>query len=143
LAWDAPAPFGGAASLGEALLAPTRIYVPAALALARRGAALALAHITGGGLTENLPRALPEGLGAEIDLSAWARPPLFGWLSEVGGVAEAEMLRTFNCGIGMVVVTGPAEADRLSAALTDAGETVMRIGTVTQGDGVRYRGMPG
>jgi phosphoribosylformylglycinamidine cyclo-ligase len=129
-------------TLGAALLAPTRLYVPAALAAVRAGGVHALAHITGGGLTENLPRVLPEGLGAEIDLTL-GLPPVFRWLQETGGIAQSDMLRTFNCGIGMVVVTGPAEADRLSAALTDAGETVMRIGTVTQGDGVRYRGMPG
>jgi phosphoribosylformylglycinamidine cyclo-ligase len=139
LAWDAPAPFGGAASLGEALLAPTRIYVPAALALARRGAALALAHITGGGLTENLPRALPEGLGAEIDLSAWARPPLFGWLSEVGGVAEAEMLRTFNCGIGMIAVVPPERVEEAVDIAAEAGERAFPIGRVVAGDGVAYR----
>ncbi|HBG99213.1 MAG TPA: phosphoribosylformylglycinamidine cyclo-ligase [Rhodobacteraceae bacterium] len=142
LGWDAPCPFGPG-PLGAALLEPTRIYVPAALAAIRAGGVHALAHITGGGLTENLPRVLPAGLAAEIDLTSWAMPPVFGWLQETGGIAQSDMLRTFNCGIGMVVVTGPAEADRLSAALTDAGETVMRIGTVTQGDGVRYRGMPG
>jgi Phosphoribosylaminoimidazole (AIR) synthetase len=142
LGWDAQCPFGPG-SLGAALLTPTRIYVPAALAAIRAGGVHALAHITGGGLTENLPRILPPGLGVEIDLTGWSLPPVFTWLQKAGGIAQSEMLRSFNCGIGMVVVTDPAEADRLSATLTAAGETVMRIGTVTRGEGVAYRGMPG
>ncbi len=139
LGWDAESPVGGG-SLGEALLTPTRLYVKPALAAIRAGGVHALAHITGGGLTENLPRVLPEGLGAQIDLNAWELPPVFGWMAETGGIAEAEMLKTFNCGIGMIVVCAADQADALSALLTDAGETVSRIGTVTETAGVAYSG---
>jgi phosphoribosylformylglycinamidine cyclo-ligase len=137
LAWDAPAPFADA-PLAEALLAPTRIYVRPLLAAIRAGGVCALAHVTGGGLTENLPRVLPEGLGATID-HAWPEPAVFAWLAAEGGVAEAEMLRTFNCGIGMVVVAAPDRADALAALLAAEGETVHRIGRVSEGTGLRYR----
>ena len=139
LGWEDPAPFADG-PLGAALLAPTRIYVPAALALARRGAALAFAHITGGGITENLPRALPEGLGAEIDCAAWTRPPLFDWLAEAGGVDEAEMLRTFNCGVGLIAVVPEARAEEALEIAAEAGETAWSIGRVAEGAGVAYRG---
>ena len=99
-----------------------------------------LAHITGGGLTENLPRVLPEGLGADIDLGAWSLPPVFRWLAAEGGVAEAEMLKTFNCGIGMVVVVAADRASEIAAMLRAAGETVCVLGAVTEGQGVAYRG---
>jgi phosphoribosylformylglycinamidine cyclo-ligase len=138
LAWHDPAPFADT-SLGEALLEPTRIYVRPLLAAIRTGGMHALAHITGGGLTENLPRVLPDGLGATIEREAWPLPPVFAWLAAAGGVAEAEMLRTFNCGIGMVAVVAPDRADALAADLTAAGETVYRIGEVTLGTGVTYR----
>jgi phosphoribosylformylglycinamidine cyclo-ligase len=139
LSWDAPAPWGGA-TLGEALLTPTRLYVKSALAAIRAGGVHALAHITGGGLTENLPRVLPEGLGAEIDLAAWTRPPVFAWVQEAGSIAEAEMLKTFNSGIGMVAVVAPDRAEVLSALLRDQGETVISLGRVQAGQGVAYRG---
>ena len=139
LGWADPAPFADA-SLGEALLAPTRLYVTQTLAAIRAGGVHALAHITGGGLTENLPRVLPEGLGAHIDLSAWDLPPVFRWLAETAGMSEPELLKTFNSGIGMIVVVDPARADALAQLLTDAGETVHRIGTVEAGQGVRYSG---
>jgi phosphoribosylformylglycinamidine cyclo-ligase len=139
LGWDSPAPFGGGA-LAEALLAPTRIYVNSALAATRSGGVRALAHVTGGGLTENVPRILPDGLGTEIDLGAWALPPVFRWLMAEGGLDEAEALRTFNCGIGMVMVAAPDAADALAARLSEAGEAVTRIGVVAPGQGVRYRG---
>ncbi|MEZ5731035.1 MAG: phosphoribosylformylglycinamidine cyclo-ligase [Paracoccaceae bacterium] len=139
LGWDAAAPFGGA-TLGAELLAPTRLYVKPALAAIRAGGVHALAHITGGGLTENLPRVLPEGLGAEIDLSAWLLPPVFRWLAETAGMAEAELLKTFNAGIGMIVVVAADRADSLTKVLGAGGETVTRIGTVTKGQGVAYRG---
>lgn len=137
LGWDAG--FGDT-TLGAALLAPTRLYVQPALAAVRAGGVHALAHITGGGLTENLPRVLPEGLTGAIDLTGWTLPPLFRWLAEAGGVAEAEMLKTFNCGIGMVMVCAADRADALSALLTHAGETVHRIGTVVPGSDVTYSG---
>nr|WP_116132632.1 phosphoribosylformylglycinamidine cyclo-ligase [Tropicimonas sp. IMCC34043] len=139
LGWDAAAPFAEG-TLGEALLTPTRIYVRPALAAIRAGGVHGLAHITGGGLTENLPRVLPEGLGAEIDLGAWTLPPVFAWLGAAGGLAEAEMLKTFNSGIGMVVVVAADRAEAIATLLAEAGETVHRIGTVTEGQGVSYRG---
>ncbi|WP_425080567.1 phosphoribosylformylglycinamidine cyclo-ligase [Ruegeria arenilitoris] len=139
LGWDAASPFGDG-SLGEALLTPTRLYVKPALQAIRAGGVHALAHITGGGLTENLPRVLPEGLGAEIDLNAWDLPPVFRWMAETGGIVEAEMLKTFNCGIGMIVVCAEDRADELAALLAEAGETVARIGTVTDTPGMVYSG---
>jgi phosphoribosylformylglycinamidine cyclo-ligase len=140
LAWDAPAPFGEG-SLGAALLAPTRLYVKPALAAIRAGGVHGLAHITGGGLTENLPRVLPEGLGAQIDLGAWTLPPVFKWLAAEGGLAQAEMLKTFNAGIGMVLVVAQDRADTLAAELAAAGETVHRLGHVVPGAGVSYTGL--
>jgi phosphoribosylformylglycinamidine cyclo-ligase len=139
LAWDAPAPWGGT-NLGEALLTPTRLYVKPALAAIRAGGVHALAHITGGGLTENLPRVLPDGLGAIIDLSAWSLPPVFAWLRDAGSIAESEMLKTFNSGIGMVAVVAPDRADALAGLFLDHGETVFPLGRVEPGQGVTYRG---
>ncbi|WP_170399255.1 phosphoribosylformylglycinamidine cyclo-ligase [Ruegeria arenilitoris] len=139
LGWDAASPFGDG-SLGEALLTPTRLYVKPALQAIRAGGVHALAHITGGGLTENLPRVLPEGLGAQIDLNAWDLPPVFRWMAETGGIVEAEMLKTFNCGIGMIVVCAEDRADDLTALLAEAGETVSRLGTVTDAPGMAYSG---
>jgi len=139
LGWDADCPFAEGA-LGAALLAPTRLYVTQTLAAVRAGGVHALAHITGGGLTENLPRVLPEGMGAQIDLDAWELPPVFRWLAETAGMAEGELLKTFNCGIGMIVVVDPARADAISALLSEAGETVTRIGTLSAGQGVAYTG---
>ncbi|MEO1703866.1 MAG: phosphoribosylformylglycinamidine cyclo-ligase [Pseudomonadota bacterium] len=137
LAWDAPSPWADGA-LGDVLLAPTRLYVKPALAAMDAAPITALAHITGGGLTENVPRVLPEGLGAEIDLGSWELPAVFRWLAQTGGLAEAELLKTFNAGIGMVVATSdPAAA---TEALKAAGETVFHIGKVTEGEGVRYTG---
>jgi len=139
LAWDVPAPFDDG-TLGAALLAPTRLYVKPALAAIRAGGVHGLAHITGGGLTENLPRILPDDLGADIDLGAWSLPPVFGWLAQQGGIAQAEMLKTFNAGIGMGLIVAPEQAEALTALLTDAGERVCRLGHVTQGAGIRYSG---
>ncbi|MFA5581826.1 MAG: phosphoribosylformylglycinamidine cyclo-ligase [Paracoccaceae bacterium] len=139
LGWADPAPFG-TGTLGEALLAPTRLYVRPALAAIRAGDVHALAHITGGGLTENLPRVLPEGLGVQIDLTSWALPDIFGWLAREGGMDQAEMLKTFNAGIGMVLSVAPERADTITALLQAEGETVHRIGQVTAGAGVSYQG---
>ncbi|UWQ16171.1 phosphoribosylformylglycinamidine cyclo-ligase [Jannaschia sp. M317] len=141
LTWADAAPFAEG-TLGAALLTPTRLYVLPLLAAVRAGGVHALAHITGGGLTENLPRVLPNGLGATIDLSSWHPAPVFGWLAQAGGVATAEMLKTFNCGIGMVMVCNPDHADTLETLLTEQGETVSRLGTVTEGTGVSYTGTP-
>ncbi|WP_027258707.1 phosphoribosylformylglycinamidine cyclo-ligase [Leisingera aquimarina] len=139
LGWDADCPFGDG-SLGAALLTPTRLYVKQCLAAVRAGGVHALAHITGGGLTENLPRVLPEDLGADIDLNAWELPPVFKWMAETGGIAESEMLKTFNCGIGMILSVSADRADALAELLTAEGETVVRLGTVTAGAGMRYSG---
>ncbi|WP_291728935.1 phosphoribosylformylglycinamidine cyclo-ligase [Leisingera sp. F5] len=139
LGWDADCPFGDG-SLGAALLTPTRLYVKQCLAAVRAGGVHALAHITGGGLTENLPRVLPEDLGADIDLNAWELPPVFKWMAETGSIAETEMLKTFNCGIGMILSVSADRADALAELLTAEGETVARLGTVTAGAGMRYSG---
>ncbi|QYX55675.1 phosphoribosylformylglycinamidine cyclo-ligase [Roseovarius sp. SCSIO 43702] len=139
LGWDAACPWGEG-SLGEALLTPTRLYVTQALAAVRAGGVHALAHITGGGLTENLPRVLPKGLGARIDLSAWELPGVFAWLREQGGMDAAEMLKTFNCGIGMILVVEADRAGPLTALLEEAGERVVRLGEVVEGTGVAYEG---
>jgi phosphoribosylformylglycinamidine cyclo-ligase len=119
-------------ALADLVLAPTRIYVKPVLRLLRELPVKGLAHITGGGLVENVPRVLSETLTARIDGTAWPRPPLFAWLAETGNVPEAEMLRVFNCGIGMVLVVAPGHADRAADILRGAGETVYRIGTVEQ-----------
>jgi phosphoribosylformylglycinamidine cyclo-ligase len=138
LAWDAPAPFNAARPLAEALLEPTRIYVKAALrAIRATGAVKALAHITGGGLSENVPRILPDGIAAHIDLSAWKAPAVFGWLMQAGALDEAEMLRTFNCGVGLVIVAAREGADAVMRALEAAGETPVRIGELEPGRGVK------
>ncbi|WP_040610906.1 phosphoribosylformylglycinamidine cyclo-ligase [Oceaniovalibus guishaninsula] len=137
LHWQDEAPFGEG-SLGQALLVPTRLYVKDLMPRVKAGDIRALAHITGGGLTENVPRVLPEGLGAAIDLGAWALPPVFGWLMEAGGIAGDEMLRSFNCGIGMVAVVAPDRADALADGLS-----AVRLGHVVRGDGVTFAGRLG
>ncbi len=139
LDWESDCPWGDG-TLGEALLTPTRLYVRQSLEAIRAGGVHALAHITGGGLTENLPRVLPDDMGADIDLGAWDLPPVFGWMAQVGNIAEAEMLKTFNCGIGMILVVQADQAEALTALLQEAGETVARLGTVGGEAGVRYTG---
>ncbi|WP_299030584.1 phosphoribosylformylglycinamidine cyclo-ligase [uncultured Sulfitobacter sp.] len=139
LRWDDPCPWD-AGTLGEALLTPTRLYVKSALAAAQAGMVHALAHITGGGLTENLPRVLPEGLGARIDLNAWELPPVFRWLTAHGGMEEPELLKTFNAGIGMIVVVPADQAEAATKLLSDMGETVYTLGTVSDESGVHYEG---
>ena len=141
LGWDAPPPYASDhATLGADLLRPTRLYVRPALAALRAGGLKGLAHITGGGLTENVPRILPDGLGATIDLSAWALPPVFGWLAQTGGLERAELLRTFNAGIGMVAVVAPDRAEALATVFADAGCPALPIGTVGPGDGITFTG---
>jgi len=138
LAWDAPAPFAPARSLAEALLVPTRIYVrPVLKAIRDTDAVKGLAHITGGGLSENLPRILPAGLAAHIDLSAWQAPAVFGWLRDVGNLDDAEMLRTFNCGVGLVVAAAQANTEQVLSALRAAGEAPLAIGEIEPGRGVK------
>lgn len=131
LGWETPCPFDPDRSLGEVLLTPTRIYVAGCLAAMRETRAIkAFAHITGGGFPDNIPRVLGKDLGVRIDLDAVPVLPVFRWLAATGRVAAPEMLRTFNCGIGMVAVVAPDEADAVEAALTRAGERVARIGRV-------------
>ena len=133
LAWNAPAPFEPARGLAEALLEPTRIYVkPLLAALKATDKIAALAHITGGGFPDNLPRVLPKGLGVTLDLAALSVPSVFRWLAQEGGLAQSEMLRTFNCGVGMVVVASRRGADEAEAALRAAGESPMKIGEIVE-----------
>ncbi|MEX0340417.1 MAG: phosphoribosylformylglycinamidine cyclo-ligase [Arenibacterium sp.] len=139
LGWDAKSPFSDS-TLGEALLTPTRLYVRPVLQAIEQGGVHALAHITGGGLTENLPRILPEEMGAAINLSSWNMPGVFSWMAETGGIETSEMLKTFNCGIGMVLVVAADCADDLTQRLSDAGERVFRIGDVTDETGIHYSG---
>ena len=120
LAWDAPAPFADGATLAQALLEPTRIYVRELLPVLKAGHVSGGAHVTGGGLVENPPRAIAEGLAPRFDWSAWEAPPVFDWLARTGGIAEAEMRRTFNCGLGFVVFAAPDDAPEVLAALDDA-----------------------
>jgi len=131
---DLGAAFGGT-TLGEALLAPTRIYVRPLLKLLREVEVHALAHITGGGLTENLPRVLPTGTAAHIDTSSWPRPPVFQWLQDAGNIEPMEMLRTFNSGIGMVVCLPPEAAEQATRLLESEGETVHVIGEIRSTEG--------
>jgi phosphoribosylformylglycinamidine cyclo-ligase len=139
LGWDADSPFGGG-TLGEALLAPTRLYVKQSLAAIRAGGVHALAHITGGGLTENPPRVVPEGLACEIDLDAWELPGVFKWLAKTANMSQPELLKTFNCGIGMMLVVSADRAEALTALLRAEGETVVQMGRMVAGEGVIYKG---
>lgn len=123
------------ATLGEQLLAPTRIYVRSILPLTRAIRVHALAHITGGGITENLPRVLPKGTQARVDLGSWRRPAIFDWLQGRGGITEPEMRRTFNCGLGMVVCVAPQDLDAALALLRGAGETAWHLGEIQPGEG--------
>ena len=145
LNWDDAAPFAQGKKLGEALLTPTRIYVKPLLQVLRKTSGLkALAHITGGGFPDNIPRVLPDGVGVTLDLNAVPVLPVFKWLASAGNVAMEEMLRTFNCGIGMIVVTDAAQAAAIEAALRDAGEDPVRLGmldtTPAGAEPVRYSG---
>ncbi|PHQ71662.1 MAG: phosphoribosylformylglycinamidine cyclo-ligase [Sneathiella sp.] len=130
LDYAAPAPFDSQTSLGEALIAPTRIYVKSCLKAIRAGHIKALSHITGGGLFENIPRILPGNLVAELDARSWPLPPLFRWLAEIGNIAPRELATTFNCGLGMVVAVNPENAAAAKAMLEDAGETVFTVGVL-------------
>ena len=130
LAWDAPAPFAKGETLAEALLTPTRIYAKALKPVFEAKLAKGAAHITGGGLVENTPRALPDSLEADFDWTAWTRPAVFEWLQDVGGVPEADMRRTFNLGIGMVLIVEPARVQDVLAMLTAGGESAVQIGVL-------------
>ena len=128
VAFDAPAPFEAGVTLAEALMRPTRIYVRQTLPLIKSGLISAVAHITGGGLIENPPRVIREGLVARFDWNAWTLPPVFSWLQEAGGVDDHEMRRTFNCGVGLMLATAPKDVDAVLAALLNAGEDAFVIG---------------
>ena len=139
LNWADDCPFA-TGTLGAALLAPTRLYVKPALSAIDLGGVNALAHITGGGLTENIPRVLPDGMGVQIDLDSWDLPPVFQWLAATGGMQSSELLKTFNCGIGMVLAVSADRADALSRQLTAEGEKVSVLGCVIAGSSVVYKG---
>eukprot|EP00850_Spirogloea_muscicola_P001176 SM000004S15046 [mRNA] locus=s4:900261:902239:- [translate_table: standard] len=127
----------GSITIGEALLAPTVIYVRQVLDLVAQGGVHAIAHITGGGFTDNIPRVLPSGLAAAVRMGSWHVPAIFRWLQEVGGVDEAEMFRTFNMGVGMVLVVGAGAANPALDTLLESG-SAFEIGRIVQGDGVKY-----
>jgi len=136
LAWSARAPFMPQRSLSDAILTPTRIYVKACLAAIRESKAVkALAHITGGGFPDNIPRVLPKGLGARIDLARVPVRPVFEWLAREGGIEQNEMLRTFNCGIGMIVVVAPGDASAVAKIFARAGETTVTLGSIIRAGG--------
>ena len=144
LSWSAPAPFATGKRLGEAILAPTRIYVKSCLAAIRGTKAVkGLAHITGGGFPDNIPRVLPKGLGAHINLAAMPVLPVFEWLADAGGIAQNEMLRTFNCGVGMIAIVSEKDSDAVMQAFTRSGEKVVALGHVgktSDGERVVYDG---
>jgi phosphoribosylformylglycinamidine cyclo-ligase len=143
LTWSEPAPFVLEKNLGQALLTPTRIYVQSCLAAIRNTKAVkGLAHITGGGFTENIPRVLPKGLGARVQLDKINVLPEFKWLARTGDIAQNEMLRTFNCGIGMIAVVAAKDADKIVSVFAEGGETPTVIGEIVRGDGagVAYDG---
>jgi phosphoribosylformylglycinamidine cyclo-ligase len=131
LGFEAPAPFSPVMTLGGALLVPTRLYVRSCLrAIHETGAVKGLAHITGGGFTDNIPRALPKHLGIGIDLARVPVLPVFKWLAEQGGIGELELLRTFNCGIGMIAIVKPDAIERVTEILSEGGESVVLLGEV-------------
>jgi phosphoribosylformylglycinamidine cyclo-ligase len=136
LPWEAPSPFVSGQSLGDAILTPTRIYVKACIAVLRETEAIkGMAHITGGGFPDNIPRILPKGFGARIDLNEISVPTVFQWLAQAGDIAQNEMLRTFNCGIGMIVVISPKDVDSVTKAFERFGEKVTPLGKVTKETG--------
>jgi phosphoribosylformylglycinamidine cyclo-ligase len=128
LAWDAPAPFAPGKALAEALMAPTRIYIKSVLPQIKAGRIKGCAHITGGGLIENPPRAVADGLEARFDWNAWPLPPVFAWMQEVGGVSDHELRRTFNCGVGLILIVAPQDAPEVLAGLLEAGEDAFICG---------------
>ena len=132
LAWDAPAPFAAGKTLAQALLAPTRIYVKTVLPHLKAGRVSGLAHITGGGLIENPPRAIADGLVARFDWDAWVPPPVFGWLQAVGGVSDHELRRTFNCGIGLMLIVSPGDVAQVLEGLVRAEEDAFVIGELAK-----------
>lgn len=132
LAWEDPAPFAAGQTLAQALMAPTRIYVRSTLPLIKAGVVKGAAHITGGGLIENPPRAIREGLVPRFDWNAWPLPPVFAWLQQAGGISDHELRRTFNCGVGFMLIVAASEAPPVLAALLNAGEEAMVIGELAR-----------
>ena len=132
IAWEAPAPFEDGKTLAQALLAPTRIYVKTVLPHLKAGRIEGLAHITGGGLIENPPRAIAEGLVARFDWNAWVPPPVFGWLQQVGGISDQELRRTFNCGVGLMLIVDPRELAEVLESLVRAGEDAFVVGELAK-----------
>lgn len=130
LHFESPAPFDATKPLADILMVPTRIYIKSCMPLVRSGQIKAMAHITGGGLTENIPRVLPDGTRAVVDAAAWTLPPVFKWLKAAGRISDAEMARAFNCGIGLVVAVAADQAEAVAKALTAAGESVAQIGRI-------------
>ena len=133
--YETPAPFENGKNMGDVLLAPTRIYIKPLLKALKTGGIKGMAHITGGGLTENIPRVLPSDVCVNLDAKNWPRPAIFGWLAQNGKMDAPDMARTFNCGIGMVVIVDAAKADEVVAVLKDNGETVHKIGNVAARNG--------
>jgi phosphoribosylformylglycinamidine cyclo-ligase/phosphoribosylamine--glycine ligase/phosphoribosylglycinamide formyltransferase/phosphoribosylformylglycinamidine cyclo-ligase len=133
LRWTDAAPFATGVTLGEALMAPTRIYVSSVLPLAKAGRLEGAAHITGGGLVQNPPRAVAPGLVPKFDWNSWALPPVFAWLQEQGGVTQDELRRTFNCGVGMILIVSAMQAEEVLGALLEAGETAFVCGELGPG----------
>ena len=136
---DLDAEFDGGQTLRQAVIAPTRLYVKPILAALEKFEIKGMAHITGGGLTENIPRVLPENCVAQIDAQSWPLPKLFQWLQQAGNVERQEMYRTFNCGIGMAVIVPAEQADAAQAFLTEQGETVYRLGTIRERAGSEHQ----
>ena len=128
--YETPAPFEAGKTMGDVLLAPTRIYVKPMLKAIKAGGVKGMAHITGGGLSENIPRVLPSNVAVRIDAKSWPRPGIFGWLAKAGNMDAADMARTFNCGLGMVVIVEAAKADSIIALLKAEGETAYKVGSV-------------
>ena len=136
---DLDAEFDGGKTLRQAIIAPTRLYVKPILAALKKFEIKGMAHITGGGLTENIPRVLPENCVAQIDAQSWPLPKLFQWLQQAGNVEQQEMYRTFNCGIGMAVIVPAEQAEAAQAFLTEQGETVYRLGTIRERAGSEHQ----
>jgi len=130
LGFESAAPFAPGKTLAEILMAPTRIYIKSCMPLVREGLIKAMAHITGGGLTENIPRVLPDGTKAVVDANGWTLPPVFKWLKAAGKISDTEMARAFNCGIGLVLAVSADQADTVQARLTASGESVHRLGRI-------------
>jgi phosphoribosylformylglycinamidine cyclo-ligase len=133
--YESAAPFEAGKTMGEVFLTPTRIYVKPLLKALKLGGIKGMAHITGGGLTENIPRVLPEGTGVHLDAAKWPRPGVFAWLAQAGNLDPADMARTLNCGIGMAVIVEASDADKIIASLQESGESVHVIGSVVAHEG--------